>query len=92
MCLAAVWLHVTTARDITMDMWDWKAGNWQGITDSEERARAHAQSHLLQGMTARVVKVNSQYGQSHLLGSGWTATLNEQGEIDWHFFRDMWAS
>jgi len=29
-------------RDASMDMWDWKAGNWQGITDSEERALEHA--------------------------------------------------
>ncbi len=76
----------------SMDMWDWKAGNWQGITDSSERARAHAESHLQPGLTARVVKVNSEYGQSHTLGSGWTGTLTDQGEVDWRFSREMWAS
>jgi len=74
-----------------MDMWDWKAGNWQGITDSEERALAHAQSHLQPGEMARVVKVNSQYGYSGTLGSGWTGTIGDQGEVDWQFSREMWA-
>ena len=74
-----------------MDMWDWKVGNWQGITDSEERALSHAGSHLEPGVTARVVKVNSQYGHSDTLGSGWTGTLTGQGEVDWRFSREMWA-
>jgi hypothetical protein len=75
-----------------MDMWDWKAGNWQGVTDSEERALAHAESHLQHGMTARVVKVNSRYGHSDTLGSGWHGALNDQGEVDWQFSREMWAT
>ena len=78
-----------TARDSGMDMWDWKAGNWQGITDSEERAREHAESHLERGMTARVVKVSSRHG--HTLGSGWTGTRTEQGEVDWQFSPGMWT-
>jgi hypothetical protein len=75
-----------------MDMWDWKAGNWQGITDSEARAKVHAESHLHDGVTARIVKVNSQYGHSQTLGSGWLGRRTEQGEVDWQFSRDMWRN
>jgi hypothetical protein len=36
------------------------------------------------------VKVNSRYGHSRPLGSGWTGTLTELGEVDWQFSREMW--
>ena len=75
-----------------MDMWDWTAGNWQGITDSEERALAQAESHLQPGITARVMKVNSRQGQCYTIGTGWTGTLTEAGEVDWQFSREMWQS
>lgn len=56
---------------------------------TKERARAQAESHLQPGMTARVVKVHSQYGHSRTLGSGWTGTLTDQGDVDWQFSREM---
>jgi hypothetical protein len=75
-----------------MDMWDWKAGNWQGITDNEDRALARAESHLQPGITAHVVKVNARRGHSRTLGSGWTGTLTDRGEVNWHFSYDMWTT
>jgi hypothetical protein len=64
-------------------MWDWSAGRWQGITDSESRAMNHAEAHLAVGQTARVEKVRSWCGISAPLGIGWTATLKEHGPVTW---------
>jgi hypothetical protein len=69
-------------------MWEWNAGSrWRGVTDSDERARAHAESHLIVGETARVEKVISSCGQSSPLGIGWTATSAKPGSIEWLPFR-----
>jgi len=69
-------------------MWEWNAGpRWRGVSDSEEQARAHAESHLGIGETARVEKVVSSGGHSSCLGTGWTATCAELGLIEWLPFR-----
>jgi hypothetical protein len=69
-------------------MWEWNAGpRWRGVTDNEERARAHAESHLAVGETARVEKVVSSCGHSSPLGTDWTATCVEPGSIEWLPFR-----
>ncbi|HEX3965926.1 MAG TPA: hypothetical protein VHZ03_56335 [Trebonia sp.] len=72
-----------------MDVWDWKTGNFTGITDSENRAKAYVESHIQPGTTAFVMKVNSALGSSTPLGARWTATRTDAG-IEWQFSR--WAS
>jgi hypothetical protein len=65
-------------------MWEWNAGSrWRGITDSANRALAHAESHLAVGETARVEKVMSSCGHSNPLGLGWTTTRTEPDAVEW---------
>ena len=69
-----------------MDVWDWKTGTFTGITDSEDRAKAHVASYIQPGTTALVMKVNSAPGSSTPLGSRWTARRTDMG-IEWQFSR-----
>jgi hypothetical protein len=69
-------------------MWDWSAGRWQGITDSAERAREHAEEHLDPGGSARVEKVRSACGYAVALGVGWEASGTGGRPVRWMPFRD----
>jgi hypothetical protein len=72
-----------------VEAYEWFAGRWTGITDSEKRAKRHCELHMPDGGTARVVKVRSQFGDSRPLGSGWTGT-KARGRVEWTDAR--WAS